>query len=167
MTPTTEPLIVRGWKRVLYVFLGLVFVGLGYLGIVLPGVPATPFLLVASFFFMRSSPRLHRWLHRSPVFGRLLRDWHHHRGIRKPIKIFAICMIVTVVSCSILFSGLPVWVKWMIAGLAVVGITTVLCVPTIRPDSNANALPQAGCEQKQEQNAADQQVGEHREPSAV
>lgn len=167
MTPTTEPLIVRGWKRVLYVFLGLVFVGLGYLGIILPGVPATPFLLVASFFFMRSSPRLHRWLHRSPVFGRLLRDWHHHRGIRKPIKIFAVCMIVTVVTCSILFSGLPVWVKWMIAGLAAIGITTVLCVPTIRPDSNTNALPQPGGEQKKEQNATNQQVGEHREPSAV
>ncbi len=132
MSANTLP-IVRGWKRIVYVVLGLVFVGLGYLGIILPGVPATPFLMAASFFFMRSSPRLHRWLHNSPVFGRLLRDWHHHRGIRKPVKILAVCTIVTVVSCSILFSGLPVWVKWLIAGLALIGITTVLLVPTIRP----------------------------------
>ena len=113
-----NPPIARGWKRVLYVFLGLVFVGLGYLGVILPGVPATPFLMVASFFFMRSSPRLHRWLHKSPIFGRLLHDWHHHRGIRKPVKIFAVCMVVTAVTCSIIFSGLPVWVKCCIAGLA-------------------------------------------------
>lgn len=161
------PPIARGGKRVLYVLLGLLFVGLAYLGVILPGVPATPFLLVASFFFMRSSPRLHRWLHRSPIFGRLLRDWQQHRGIRKPVKIFAVVLVITVVTCSIVFSGLPVWVKCVIAGLALIGITTILCVPTIRHDSDAHALPHAGGEQKQEENPANEQVEEHREPSAV
>lgn len=124
--------IVRGWKRVLYVFLGLIFVGLGYLGVLLPGLPATPFLMIASYFFVRSSPRLHRWLHRAPLVGRLLRDWETHHGIRKPIKIFAICTIVVVVSSSIAFSGLPVWAKCVIGALAMVGISTILLLPTVR-----------------------------------
>jgi uncharacterized membrane protein YbaN (DUF454 family) len=132
MSEKPAPPLATGWRRVLYVGLGLVFVGFGYLGVILPGVPATPFLMIASYFFVRSSPRLHRWLLRSPVFGPLLRDWERHRGIRRPIKIFAVCMVVTVVSCSIAFSHLPVWAKCCIAALALVGIATILCVPTVR-----------------------------------
>jgi uncharacterized membrane protein YbaN (DUF454 family) len=135
MSEQPAPPLATGWRRVLYVGLGLVFVGFGYLGVILPGVPATPFLMIASYFFVRSSPRLHRWLMRSPVFGPLLRDWERHRGIRRPIKIFAVCMVVTVVSCSVAFSHVPVWAKCGITALALVGITTILCVPTIRDEA--------------------------------
>jgi uncharacterized membrane protein YbaN (DUF454 family) len=90
--------------------------------------------MVASFFFVRSSPRLHRWLHRSPVLGGLLRDWERHRGIRGPVKAFAVCLVITAVTLSIVFSGLPVWAKIVIGVLAIVGIVTILCVPTIRPE---------------------------------
>lgn len=133
MNERPTPPLTTGWRRVLYVCLGLVFVGFAYLGVILPGVPATPFLLVASFFFVRSSPRLHRWLQRAPIFGRLLHDWEVHRGIRRPVKIVAVCLVVTAVTLSIIFSGLPVWAKCVIAGLALVGIATILLVPTARP----------------------------------
>lgn len=149
----SPPPLVRGWKRVLYVVLGLIFVGFGYLGVILPGVPATPFLMVASFFFMRSSPRMHRWLHRAPLVGKLLRDWELHRGIRKPVKIFAVCMVVTAVTCSIIFSGLPVWAKCVIAGLALVGITTILCVPTIRSVEMDQAIHHNGTKDTKEEPA--------------
>ncbi|MCE9534413.1 MAG: YbaN family protein [Planctomycetes bacterium] len=135
MDEKPNPRLATGWRRVVFVCLGMMFVGLGYLGVLLPGLPATPFLMIASFFFVRSSPRLHRWLHRSPVFGRLLRDWETHRGIRKPAKIVAICMVVTAVTCSIIFSGLPIWAKCLIAGLALVGITTILMVPTVNDET--------------------------------
>ena len=134
--PAWQPPLVTGWKRVLYVFCGLVMVGCGYIGAILPGIPTTPFLLAASFFFVRSSPRLHRWLRRTPYFGHLLRDWEEHGGIRRPIKIFAVCMVITVVSISITFSNLPIWVKWVIAVCALLGITTILLIPTARPGKN-------------------------------
>ena len=104
----SNPIVHTGWRRIGLVTLGLILIGLGYLGVLLPGLPTTPFLIGASYCFYRSSPRLHRWLRRSPVFGRILHDWEVHRGIRKPVKIFAVCMVVTVVralrnacSCSI------------------------------------------------------------------
>jgi len=134
--PVTDPPVpqrVTGLKRVLFVALGLVFVGMAYLGAILPGLPTTPWVLLASYFFSRSSPRLERWLKRSPFFGTLIRDWEEHRGIRRPIKIFSTCVIIPVVSASIAFTGLPVWVKCVIGGLAATGVAVIwLVVPTAR-----------------------------------
>jgi len=127
----SNPVVRTGWRRVAWVTLGLALVGLGYLGVLLPGLPTTPFLLAASYCFIRSSPRLHRWLRRSPVFGRLLRDWEVHRGIRWPLKVFAICLVVVVVTCSVVFSSLPVWAKATMGCLAASGIVVILCVPTV------------------------------------
>ena len=126
-----EPVVRTGWRRVALVSLGLALVGMGYLGILLPGVPTTPFLLAASYCFIRSSPRLHRWLRRSPVLGKVLHDWEVHRGIRRPLKVFAVVLVVIVVTSSILFSSLAAWVKVIIGCLAVIGIAVILCVPTV------------------------------------
>jgi len=130
------PELQTGIRRFLLVCAGLVFVAFAWIGAIAPGIPVTPFLIGASFCFMRSSPRLHRWLLRSPVFGKFLRDWETHRGIRKPIKILSISTVVIVVSCSIIFSGLPVWVKVVIGCLACVGITTILLIPTIPKEAS-------------------------------
>lgn len=129
------PRQATGLRRVLYVCGGLGCVGLAYLGAILPGLPTTPWVLLASYLFSRSSPRLNRWLKRSPLFGRLLRDWDEHGGIRRPVKVFAVCLVVTVVSLSLAFRSLPVAVKCVIAGLALVGICTILfVVPTVKED---------------------------------
>jgi uncharacterized protein len=123
----------RGLKRVAFLGAGLLCVGFAYLGAILPGLPTTPWVLLASYCFSRSSPRLERWLKRSPFFGRLIRDWEEHRGIRRPVKVFAVCMIVTVVTLSITLGGLPVWLRWVIGGLAACGVSTILfLVPTVR-----------------------------------
>lgn len=128
----SPPAVQSGWRRVALVTLGLALVGMGYLGVILPGLPATPFLLAASYCFVRSSPRLHRWLRRSPVLGRVIHDWETHRGIRRPIKVFAVCLVTAVVTASIVFSSLPPWVKVVIGCLSLVGISVILCVPTVR-----------------------------------
>ena len=130
----TPPILRSGLRRVGYVVLGLVFVGLAFLGVLLPGLPATPFLILASFCFVRSSPRLHRWLHRSPLFGKLLRDWETHRGIRRPVKVTAMTLVVVAVSASVVFSSLPPWAKSVIAGLAVIGLAVIWRLPTIPRD---------------------------------
>ncbi|MBA4063945.1 MAG: DUF454 domain-containing protein [Isosphaera sp.] len=122
-----------GLRRLLFVAAGLVCVGLAYLGAILPGLPTTPWVLLASYCFSRSSPRLQRWLRRSPVFGKLLRDWEEHGGIRRPVKVLAVTLIVVVVTVSLVVGGLPVWAKCVVGGLAAVGVgVIVFVVPTVR-----------------------------------
>jgi uncharacterized protein len=137
--------MATGSRRVLYAAAGLLCVGLAYLGVLLPGLPATPWVLLAGYCFARSSARLERWLKHSPVFGRLLRDWDEHRGIRGPVKVVAVLLVVAAVSLSIAFGDLPGWAKWVIGGLAAVGVgVIVFVVPTVRqrrPDAEEDGTP--------------------------
>lgn len=126
------PAPATGLRRGLYLVAGFAALGMAYLGALLPGLPTTPWVLLASGCFARSSPRLQRWLRRSPVFGRLLCDWDEHRGIRRPVKAVAAVLIVTVVSLSVLSGRLPVWARWATGGLAACGLCVVLfVVPTV------------------------------------
>ena len=64
-----------GLSRALWATLGLAFVGVGAVGVVVPGLPTTPLLLLAAACFARSSPRLYAWLLRNPTFGPLIEDF--------------------------------------------------------------------------------------------
>lgn len=92
-------------KRYIYIIFGLVFVGLGILGIVLPGLPTTPFLLLASWFFYRSSSKLQIWLLQSWL-GKYIHNYHQHGGMTKKQKFFAILTMFLMIGLSI-FIFLP------------------------------------------------------------
>jgi uncharacterized protein len=76
--------------RGLFLALGLVFVGIGFAGIVLPVLPTTPFLILAAACFARSSTRLERWLLEHPHFGPVLRDWRERGAIPARAKLAAL-----------------------------------------------------------------------------
>ncbi|WP_050799169.1 YbaN family protein [Vibrio ichthyoenteri] len=59
---------------------------LGILGIFLPILPTTPFVLLASACFMRSSPRFHRWLSEHKTFGPIITNWHQYRAVSQKVK---------------------------------------------------------------------------------
>lgn len=140
MTPLT-PERATGLRRFVYVVLGVFFVGLAGLGVLLPGLPATPFVLLASYFFVRSSPRLHARLRNSRLFGGLLRDWEERRGVRWSVKLTAFLLIPTVVTLSLVFSSLPLWVKLVIVLLACVGLGVVYRLPLVRDEPALSPLP--------------------------
>src|SRR5687767_8169589 len=126
-----RPRVFHGLRGVLYVALGCVFVGLGVLGAVLPVLPTTPFLLVASFFFIRSSPRLHDWLLRSPLFGRFLQDWHLRRGVQPRVKIGAAAVVLATVTASIAWGSLSAPALVLLLALAAIGLAVVFLLPVI------------------------------------
>jgi uncharacterized membrane protein YbaN (DUF454 family) len=68
-------------RRLLYLGLGLLSVALGAAGIVLPLLPTVPFMLLAAFFFARSSPRLEAWIVDHPRFGPHIRAWRERGAI--------------------------------------------------------------------------------------
>ena len=79
--------------RVMYIVLGLTYVGLAALGALLPGLPTTVFLLVALWAFSRSSDRLHGWVTRMPLFREALvhvERYHAERTISRGVKLVAV-----------------------------------------------------------------------------
>lgn len=105
--------------RALLWFAGSVALLLGIIGIVLPGLPTTPFVLVAASCYARASPRFYRWLLESQTFGPLIHEWRRYRSIPYRIKIVAICTMTLTISASIwVLSGKP-WLQGMLAVIAV------------------------------------------------
>lgn len=80
--------------KALWIGFGLLCVGAAAAGVVLPLVPATPFLLLAAFAFARSSPRLEAWLINHRRFGPLITDWRTEGAIGRRAKSLAIATIV-------------------------------------------------------------------------
>lgn len=97
-------------KRVLLIILGWICVVLATLGVVLPLLPTTPFLLLAGWCFARSSPRFHHWLLHRSWFGSYLRHWQQHRALPKGAKPKAVALILVTFAVSIYFVPL-LWVR--------------------------------------------------------
>ena len=90
--------------RYVYLSIGFLCVAVGFIGIVVPGIPTTPLILLAAWAFARSSKRFELWLLRHRVFGRLIKDWRNHRGISRKSKITAVVLIVPTFSATIFFA---------------------------------------------------------------
>ena len=126
------PRVVRGLKRICYLAGASLFFTLGVLGAILPGLPATPFLLLTSYFLLRTSPKLHSRLLRSRLFGPILNDWQVNGGLRQHIKLKAIGCVAIAVSLTIAFSPLSLWPKILVGLLACVGISVIVKLPTAK-----------------------------------
>lgn len=117
--------------RALYLALGGICLALAIAGVVLPVLPTTPFLLLASGCFVRSSPRLDAWMRSSRLFGPFLNDWARHHGVRLHVKLTALSTIAIVVAWSLCFSDLSNALRGVLLGLAVVGVVVVARLKTI------------------------------------
>lgn len=117
MTVETE----RTYRRHLLQALGWVCVGLGAIGIVLPVMPTTVFLLIALWAFARSSPKLHSWLLENPYFGPYIADWERDGVIPVRAKVLAVTMM----------TGSGLWLAFGTSAplLVVLGVVSImLCV---------------------------------------
>ncbi|MEM9354210.1 MAG: YbaN family protein [Planctomycetota bacterium] len=104
---------------------------LAALGVLLPGLPTTPFLLLTSWLLIRSSRRLHHRLLTSRTFGPLLRDWQSQRGIRPAARRKAVLLLVLVVSSTLAFGPAAVWLKAVFCFVAAVGLWVILRIPAV------------------------------------
>ena len=117
--------------RFLWLVLGLLFTGLGIVGAFLPVMPTTVFLLVAAFFFARSSPKFYNWLLNNRAFGPLIRDWRAGLGLPLRAKVLAVSLIGVTVGSSAL--AVPVlWVKVMLVFVGLGVSAYLLTRPTKR-----------------------------------
>ena len=116
--------------RYLLLGAGWTALGLGALGLVVPVLPTVPFLLLAAACFLRSSPRLHRWLVTHPWFGHHISDYLAGRGLRVRAKLTALVMLWTSVLLSIVFF-VPLLVADVLILLVAVAVSIyILRLPT-------------------------------------
>lgn len=126
-----DPLSARvRLKRALLVGAGLLSLLLGLLGAVLPGLPTTPFVLLAAACFAKASPRLHRWLVQHRWLGPMVRDWEANHSLPLRIKWLASGMMALMVGVSAwqLAERPVVQAAVLMAGL--VGCIVVWRIPT-------------------------------------
>lgn len=119
--------------RTLLSIIGVTAVVLALLGVFLPLLPTTPFLLLASACFVRSSPRLHRKLMESPLFGRYLAAYQEGRGIPLKVKLTAL----SVLWVSIAFAIHRVDVAWLQVALMLIAAAVSIHLyrlKTMNPD---------------------------------
>jgi Uncharacterized protein conserved in bacteria len=106
--------------KTLYVILGCLSLGLGVLGIFLPLLPTTPFLLLAAALFARSSQRLHSWLLSHPVLGEYIRAFLEDRSIPLRVKILSLCLLwASILSSVIWLADGKFWLQILLPGIAV------------------------------------------------
>ena len=129
-SPSVPPQVV-GWKRVLYLTLAGIFFVLGILGAVFPLLPATPFLLLTSYFLLRTSPQLNRRLLRSKFFGPILSDWQKRGGVRRDVKVQAIVIVCLAVAMSIYISNASTLVTAITLVAATIGIGVIIRLPSL------------------------------------
>lgn len=95
-------------KRVCWLILGLLCLGLGTLGLFLPLLPTTSFILLAAFAFARSSSRMHQWLMDHHVFGPLIINWQKHGAISTQAKAVSLVSMILVLGISVALD-IPLW----------------------------------------------------------
>ena len=125
--PASEP---RTRAAFVFKLLGFLFVGIGGLGVILPLLPTTPFLLLAAACFARSSERWHQWLLNSGTFGPIIRNWEEHRCIPRRAKIASLLIMGLVGGSSILFAVPSTVGKAVGLALVAVGFGFVVRIPT-------------------------------------
>jgi len=114
--------------RALLLVAGTISLLLGMIGLVLPILPTTPFLLAAAACYLRSSERMHTWLLCNKWFGKYIRDYQEGRGIPLKTKIVA----VTILWAAILYSSFIILNEILVAQIALLAIAVAVSVHLIR-----------------------------------
>jgi uncharacterized membrane protein YbaN (DUF454 family) len=88
----------------IYKAFGFLFIGLGIIGIFLPLLPTTPFILLAAGCFAKSSPRWHRWLLANRTFGPMIKNWEEHQCISCNSRRIAVLSVIFFGGYSVVFA---------------------------------------------------------------
>ena len=118
--------------RLLFVALGSIFLALGVIGIVVPGLPTTPFLLLSAACYFRSSNRLHSWLLNHKLFGRFIRDFKENKSISLRSKVISLVTMSCMILLSVFVFLDNLYIKIVILILGAVGAMVLLLIPTSR-----------------------------------
>lgn len=106
--------------RLAWLVVGFLSLSLGAIGVALPLLPTTPFILLAALAFARSSNRLHDWLVNHDVFGSLLANWQRHGAISRRAKIASVASmaVLLAISLAVAAPGIVIVLQLVVLGMA-------------------------------------------------
>jgi uncharacterized membrane protein YbaN (DUF454 family) len=91
------------FKKILWTSLGLLSLGMAYIGVITPGIPYSPFVVFAAYCFSKGSERMHRWIYNHKIFGPFLTNWGEKRVFPTKMKFFMLGMMS--LSLILMFTG--------------------------------------------------------------
>jgi len=113
--------------------LGSLFLFLGIIGIIIPLLPTTPFLLLAAACFIRSSKKAYNWLLNNRWFGSYIKNYHEGKGIPLKVKIMAILFLWTTILASIFFVIEIFWIEILLLIIAATVSIHIILIKTYSP----------------------------------
>ena len=117
--------------RYLLLIIGFIFVAVGFIGVLVPGLPTTVFMIMAAWCFAKSSPRFERWVLQLPGIGKFVQDHRSGLGMPRKSKIIAITMMSLAVVLSIVFALNQISIRFIVGTVGIFGVWYVGCkVPT-------------------------------------
>lgn len=119
-------------KRTSYLIFGSLSLALGIVGIFLPLIPTTPLVLLAAYFYSRSSKVLHQKLLEHKLFGPMVKKWEKEGAIPLKIKWLSSIMMVVMISYPVFMKSLPMWVDIGMIGVVLFGLGFIWTRPTSR-----------------------------------
>jgi uncharacterized membrane protein YbaN (DUF454 family) len=120
---------MKSAKNLPYLLLGHFFLLLGCIGLFLPLLPTTPFILLSAFSYSKGSARMHQWLLSSKYFGSLIEDWNKKGAINIKAKILSTIMIVLFFSYSLFFLQVVLVIKIVVALIGILVLAFILSRP--------------------------------------
>lgn len=108
--------------KVLLIATGTFFIGLGIVGIFVPVLPTTPFLLISATLYAKSSKSFYNWLVNNKILGRYIKNYREGKGIPLKLKIITIALLWITIGCSAIFAIDIFWVRVMLVIIAI-GVT--------------------------------------------
>ncbi len=123
---------IRNWTRPLLIIAGTLLVGLGIIGILMPVLPTTPFLLLAAACYARSSQRFYHWLLNNKWFGNYIKNYIQRKGVPIKVNIIAITWLWITIGFSVVFAVEFFIVRLILIVIAIGVSIHILCLRTLK-----------------------------------
>jgi len=120
------------WIRILLIIAGTFFVGLGIVGIFVPVLPTTPFLLLAAACYARSSQRFYSWLLNNKWFGNYIRNYLERKGVPLKVKVLTVTLLWITIGFSVAFAVQSLVARLILVLIAIGVSIHILSIRTLK-----------------------------------
>lgn len=115
----------------IYIVLGTLSLILGLIGIIVPGLPATPFMLLTAWLYLRGSDKLYNRLIKHKHLGKYIDDFRSGKGMTMWFKLGSLFLMIIMVTVSCVFILEATWLKYLVVGSALLGaVVMMFVIPT-------------------------------------